>query len=63
MCRADRRTAELPIFVLTSKDLNAEELQYLQANAKSLFRKQQAWKQVLLEQLRQTTGQCDGKIN
>ena len=41
--RADRRTAELPIFVLTSKDLSAEELQYLQANAKSLFRKQQPW--------------------
>jgi len=61
--RADRRTAELPIFVLTSKDLSAEELQYLQANAKSLFRKQQAWKQVLLEQLRQATGHHGGNIN
>jgi len=61
--RADRRTAELPIFVLTNKDLSAEELQYLQANAKSLFRKQQQWKQVLLEQLRQVTGHSGGKTN
>jgi DNA-binding response OmpR family regulator len=61
--RAERRTAGLPIFVLTSKDLSAEELQYLQANAKSLFRKQQPWKQVLLEQLRQATGHNGGKIN
>jgi PAS domain S-box-containing protein len=61
--RADRRTAELPIFVLTSKDLSAEELQYLQANAKSLFRKQQPWKQVLLEQLRRATGPENGKTN
>jgi len=61
--RADQRTAKLPIFVLTSKDLSVEEMQYLQANAKSLFRKQQQWKQVLLEQLHQATGHIGGKIN
>jgi DNA-binding response OmpR family regulator len=61
--RAERRTAGLPIFVLTSKDLSAEELQYLQANAKSLFRKQQPWKQVLLEQLRRATGAESRKSN
>jgi len=61
--RADQRTAKLPIFVLTSKDLSVEEQQYLQANAKSLFRKQQQWKQVLLEQLRQATGPIGGNIH
>jgi hypothetical protein len=43
------------VFVLTSKDLSAEEEQYLRANAKSLFRKQQSWQQALLEQLRRAT--------
>ena len=39
--RKQRGLTVIPIFVLTSKDLSAEDLQYLQANAKSLFRKQQ----------------------
>ncbi|MCL4522571.1 MAG: response regulator [Acidobacteria bacterium] len=61
--RADPRTAGLPVFVLTSKDLSAEEEQYLRANAKSLFRKQQSWQQTLLEQLRRTTDDPGTKIN
>jgi DNA-binding response OmpR family regulator len=49
--RAKARTADLPVFVLTSKDLNKEEEQYLRSHAESLFRKQQPWQNDLIEQL------------
>jgi signal transduction histidine kinase/CheY-like chemotaxis protein len=49
--RADRRTAELPIFVLTSKDLSTQEKTYLHAHAQSLFRKQESWQESLLREL------------
>ena len=60
--RADRRTIDLPVFVLTSKDLSAEEEQYLQAHAKSLFRKQQPWQEALLEQLRRAVSPKDNPV-
>jgi DNA-binding response OmpR family regulator len=50
--RAKPRTADLPVFVLTSKDLTREEEQYLRKHAESLFHKQQSWQQALTEQLR-----------
>jgi DNA-binding response OmpR family regulator len=49
--RANPRTADLPVFVLTSKDLNVQEEQYLRKHAESLFHKQQPWQQALTEQL------------
>jgi signal transduction histidine kinase/CheY-like chemotaxis protein len=49
--RSKPRTADLPVFVLTSKDLTGEEEQYLRKHAESLFRKQQSWQQELTEQL------------
>ena len=49
--RASPRTADLPIFVLTSKDLTAQEKAYLGANAQSLFQKQELWQDALLKQL------------
>jgi two-component system sensor histidine kinase EvgS len=49
--RANPRTADLPVFVLTSKDLNVQEEQYLRNHAESLFHKQQPWQQALTEQL------------
>lgn len=49
--RSKPRTADLPVFVLTSKDLTGEEEQYLRKHAESLFRKQQSWQQGLSEQL------------
>jgi PAS domain S-box-containing protein len=49
--RAKPRTADLPVFVLTSKDLNKQEEQYLRSHAESLFRKQQPWQNDLIEQL------------
>jgi CheY-like chemotaxis protein len=54
--RADRRTAELPIFVLTSKDLSAREKSYLRTHAQSLFRKQESWQEALLKQLQRALG-------
>jgi signal transduction histidine kinase/DNA-binding response OmpR family regulator len=49
--RASPRTADLPVFVLTSKDLNHEEQRYLRLHAESLLYKQQPWQEALLKQL------------
>jgi DNA-binding response OmpR family regulator/anti-sigma regulatory factor (Ser/Thr protein kinase) len=49
--RTSPRTADLPVFVLTSKDLSREEEEYLHAHAESLFRKQQPWQEALVKQL------------
>jgi PAS domain S-box-containing protein len=49
--RANPRTADLSIFVLTSKDLSAEEEKYVRLHAESLFRKQNAWREPLIKQL------------
>jgi signal transduction histidine kinase/DNA-binding response OmpR family regulator len=54
--RADPRTSELPIFVLTSKELTAQEKIYLRANAQSLFHKQESWQDGLLKQLQRAVG-------
>jgi signal transduction histidine kinase/DNA-binding response OmpR family regulator len=49
--RANPRTSDLPVFVLTSKDLSTEEQRYICAQAESLFRKQHPWQEELLQQL------------
>jgi DNA-binding response OmpR family regulator len=49
--RASAHTADLPVFVLTSKDLNREEEKYLRTHTESLFRKQQPWQEALVKQL------------
>jgi DNA-binding response OmpR family regulator len=49
--RSNPRTADLPVFVLTSKDLSREEEKYLHAHAESLFKKQNAWRDPLIKQL------------
>ncbi len=49
--RSNPRTADLSVFVLTSKDLTKEEDKYLRAHAESLFRKQNAWREPLIKQL------------
>jgi CheY-like chemotaxis protein/anti-sigma regulatory factor (Ser/Thr protein kinase) len=54
--RANPRTAELPVFVLTSKDLSAQETIYLRAHAQSLFQKQESWREALLKQLQRALG-------
>jgi CheY-like chemotaxis protein/anti-sigma regulatory factor (Ser/Thr protein kinase) len=49
--RSEPRTAELSVFVLTSKDLTKEEEKYIHAHAESLFRKQNSWREPLIKQL------------
>jgi len=49
--RASLRTAGLPVFVLTSKDLSKEEESYLRTHAEALLRKQQPWHEALIKQL------------
>jgi len=49
--RAHPRTADLPVFVLTGKDLTAEEEAYLRAQTESLFLKEQRWQEGLIQQL------------
>jgi signal transduction histidine kinase/CheY-like chemotaxis protein len=49
--RGSPRTADLPVFVLTSKDLTKEEEKYIRAHAESLFRKQNSWREPLMRQL------------
>lgn len=52
--RTDPRTSDLPVFVLTSKDLTPEEKDYIRTNTVMLLQKQQPWQQTLLDQLRRT---------
>jgi PAS domain S-box-containing protein len=49
--RANSRTADLPVFVLTSKDLTLDEKDYLRMNARSFFHKQEQWQEALITQL------------
>jgi len=54
--RANQRTAELPIFVLTSKDLSEQEKAYLHSQALSLLRKDGSWQEALVRQLERALG-------
>lgn len=45
------RTAELPIFVLTNKDLSKEEKDYLHANTGVLISKHERWRDELVRQI------------
>jgi PAS domain S-box-containing protein len=49
--RSNPRTADLSVFVLTSKDLTKGEEKYIRAHAESLFRKQDEWRERLIKQL------------
>jgi len=52
--RTNARTADLPVFVLTSKDLTAEDQDYIRTHAGLLLQKQQPWQETLITQLRRT---------
>jgi CheY-like chemotaxis protein len=54
--RANQRTAGLPIFVLTSKDLSKQERSYLHEHAQSLFHKQESWQETLVKELQRAVG-------
>jgi CheY-like chemotaxis protein/anti-sigma regulatory factor (Ser/Thr protein kinase) len=55
--RANARTADLAVLVLTSKDLSREEEKYLRSNAEFLFRKQQPWQAALMQRLQRIAPQ------
>ena len=49
--RINSHTADLPVFVLTSKDLTLTEKDYIRTNAGALFLKQERWQEALLQEL------------
>lgn len=49
--RSDERTVDLPVFVITSKDLTRDESQFLRANSEFLLLKQFGWHNTLIRQL------------
>jgi signal transduction histidine kinase/CheY-like chemotaxis protein len=49
--RADPRTADLPVLVLTSKDLAPDEKNYLHHHAEAFFSKQDAWEGSLIRSI------------
>jgi DNA-binding response OmpR family regulator/two-component sensor histidine kinase len=49
-------TANLPIFVLTNKDLTAEEREYLRANTGALVLKREQWRGELIRQVQRVQG-------
>ncbi len=50
--RANPATADLPVLVLTSKDLSPTEEKYLRRKSELLLRKDSSWQEALLQQLR-----------
>ncbi len=50
--RTNARTAEVPVFVLTSKDLTPEQQEYVREHTELLLQKQQPWQETLIAQLR-----------
>jgi len=54
--RANARTAHLPVFVLTCKELTQEQEEFLRGHAESVFKKQNAWRDPLIQQLERIVG-------
>jgi signal transduction histidine kinase/CheY-like chemotaxis protein len=49
--RSSSRTASLPVFVLTSRDLTQEEQNYIRLHAETLLRKHEPWQEALVKQM------------
>jgi signal transduction histidine kinase/DNA-binding response OmpR family regulator len=49
--RKDRRTADLPILVLTNKDLSQKEREYIRTNTEAFFSKQEQWLEALTKHI------------
>ena len=61
--RSDPRTADVPVFVLTNKELTQDEKEYLRANTEALFSKQEPWLDAFIEQIRRAAPlKSDGDI-
>ena len=50
--RGNPATADLPVFVLTSKDLTQSEKEFLESNSAALLRKSERWQDALFRQLK-----------
>jgi len=50
--RTNARTADVPVFVLSSKDLTPEQQEYVREHTELLLQKQQPWQETLIAQLR-----------
>jgi CheY-like chemotaxis protein/anti-sigma regulatory factor (Ser/Thr protein kinase) len=55
--RNEPRTADMPVFVLTNKELSSKEVEYLRRNTGALFRKQEPWRDSLLRQLQRVAAE------
>jgi PAS domain S-box-containing protein len=55
--RRSARTADLPVFVVTAKDLSAEEEGQLRRQAELVLRKERDWQQGLVDQVRRILSQ------
>lgn len=61
--RSEPCTADIPVFVLTNKDLTHEEKEYLRANTGALFSKHELWPEALINQIRRATpAAIEGKV-
>ncbi|HYL15823.1 MAG TPA: response regulator [Terriglobales bacterium] len=50
--REDRMSRDIPVFILTAKDLTERDLDYLAGKTHALFLKGEAWREALVAQLR-----------
>ena len=53
--REHPRLGDIPVFVVTAKDLTSTEIELLKREVRALFRKDGSWKSELLEQIRKVT--------
>ena len=54
--KADQVLRKIPVFVLTSKELTEEEIQLLERETRSFFRKDTIWKEQFLEEVQRCIG-------
>src|SRR5882724_1731080 len=54
--KADQGLRKIPVFVLTSKELTQEEIQLLERETRSFFRKDTIWKEQFLEEVQRCIG-------
>lgn len=50
--REDRTSRDIPVFILTAKDLSEQDLKYLAGQTHALFLKGEAWRDALVAQIR-----------
>lgn len=54
--KQDQRLRDIPVFILTAKDLTREEVEVLGRDSRALFRKDGSWKLDLLAEIRKVVG-------